>query len=80
MSENSYPSRKTPRFSCYVKGHKTAFSISIAVGCVIISELFSDQICNETIYYMYISMTAMHCTYKAELKSYLQSLNNTVQV
>lgn len=30
--------------------------------------------------FMYISMTAMHCTYKAELKSYLQSLNNTVQV
>ena len=29
---------------------------------------------------MYISMTAIHCTYKAELKSYLQSLNNTVQV
>ena len=39
VSEKSYPSRKTPRFSCYVKGHKTAFSISIAVGCVIISEL-----------------------------------------
>ena len=30
--------------------------------------------------FMYISMTAIHCTYKAELKSYLQSLNNTVQV
>ena len=29
---------------------------------------------------MYISMTAIHGTYKAELKSYLQSLNNTVQV
>ena len=30
--------------------------------------------------FMYISMTAIHGTYKAELKSYLQSLNNTVQV
>ena len=54
VSENSYPSRKTPRFSCYVKGHKTAFSISIAVGCVIISWLSLDQIYNETIYvYIY---------------------------
>ena len=41
-----------------VKGHKTAFSISIAVGCVIISWLSSDQIYNETIYvYIYDSNT-----------------------